>query len=166
MSSDTARPAGPLSATMQPPEIWFEDLQPGQVYELGTVVAQEQEVLAFAERYDPQWYHLDAEAARDSSWGGVIASGWWTVSAMMRLYVDAFLSRAAPDASPGVEDVRWHRAVLVGDELRARITVVDVKDSSRGPHLGTVTLRWECLRGEELVCSMVGRGWFHRRPGA
>lgn len=164
MSEHPPRPTRPLSATGTEPEIWFDDLAVGQVYELGSVVAEHQEVVAFAERYDPQWYHLDTEAAGASTWGGVITSGWWTVSAMMRLYVDAFLSRTAPDASPGVENVRWHRAVLIGDELHARITVVDLKDSSRGPHLGTATLQWECLRGEELVCSMVGRGWFHRRP--
>ena len=155
---------GPLTATLQQPTIWFDDIEVGQVFDLGTVVAEHDEVIEFAKRYDPQWYHVNEQAAKESGWGSIIASGWWTGSAMMRLYVDGFLSKIAPDASPGLENVRWRKAVYIGDELTARITVVDKKDSSRGDHLGTLTINWEVLRGDDIVMSMVGRGWFHKRP--
>ena len=155
--------SGPLTATLEEPSIWFDDIEIGQVFELGTVVAEPDDVLEFANRFDPQWYHVNEEAARNSSWGQIIASGWWTGSSMMRLYVDGFLSKIAPDASPGMENVRWRKAVYLGDVLQGRITVVDKKDSSRGPHLGTLTLNWEVLRGDEIVMDFVGRGWFHKR---
>lgn len=153
----------PLTATLDEPSIWFDDIEVGQVFDLGTVVAERDEVIEFAKRYDPQWYHVSEQAAKSSSWGQVIASGWWTGSAMMRLYVDGFLSKIAPDASPGMDNVRWHKAVYLGDELRGRITVANKKDSSRGPHLGTLFLYWEVLRGDEVVMSFSGRGWFHKR---
>lgn len=157
-------PRRPLSATLEEPELWFEDFEVGQVFELGEIVAEHDEIIEFARRFDPQWYHVDEQAANDSSWGGLIASGWWTGAGMMRVYVDNFLSKTAPDASPGMENVRWHRAVYAGDRLAVRLTVTDKKDSSRGPHLGTLYLHWEALRGDELVMSFSGRGWFYRRP--
>ena len=91
----------PVTATGAAPSIWFDDLEVGEVFDLGTVVAEREEVIEFARRYDPQWYHVNEAAAKSSSWGQLIASGWWTGSAMMRLYVDGFLSKIAPDASPG-----------------------------------------------------------------
>lgn len=157
---------GPLTATQAEPTIWFDDLEVDQTFDLGSVVAEHDDVIEFAKRFDPQWYHVDEAAAQSSHWGQITASGWWTASSMMRLYVDGFLSKIAPDASPGMENVRWHKAVYVGDELRAQMTIVDKKDSSRGPHLGTLTIKWEVLRGDDVVMSMVGRGWFHKRPAA
>lgn len=157
---------GPLTATGEQPTIWFDDLEVGQVFDLGTVVAEHDDVIAFARRFDPQWYHVDEAAAQSSSWGQVIASGWWTTSSVMRLHVDGFLSKIAPDASPGVENVRWRKAVYIGDELGVQVAVTEKKDSSRGPHLGTLTLEWEVRRGDEVVMTMLGRGWFHKRPAA
>lgn len=145
------------------PDLWFEDFTPGRVFELGSVVVDEAEMVEFARRYDPQWFHVDPVLAAGSQWGGLIASGWYTGSLAMRMYVDGLLSRAAADASPGVE-LRWLAAVRAGDRLTGRMTVLDAKDSSRGPHLGTVYFQWELLRDTTPVFAMSGRGWFHRRP--
>ena len=112
---------GPLTATQAEPTIWFDDLEVDQTFDLGSVVAEHDDVIEFAKRFDPQWYHVDEAAAQSSHWGQITASGWWTASSMMRLYVDGFLSKIAPDASPGMENVRWHKAVYVGDELRAQL---------------------------------------------
>lgn len=148
--------------------LYFEDLTPGRVFELGNTRIEEQEMLEFSRRFDPQWYHVDRERAEASSWGGLIASGWFTASLCMRAYVDAVLSDAAADTSPGLEELRWFAAVRAGDELRVVLTVIDATDSSRGPHLGTAVLRWEVFRDQPapdvLVLRMQGRGWFHRRP--
>lgn len=149
--------------------LFFDDLRPGRTFDLGTTTIDEQEMVAFSRRFDPQWYHVDRDRAEASSWGGLIASGWFTVSLCMRLYVDAVLSRAAADTSPGFEEVRWLAPVRGGDELRAVLTVLDARDSSRGPQLGTVLLQWEVFRDApdpgQLVLRMQGRGWFHRSGG-
>lgn len=148
--------------------LYFEDLTPGRQFELGTVVIDEAEMVAFAERFDPQWYHVDRERATASSWGGLIASGWFTASLCMRIYVDEVLAHAAADTSPGLSELRWLAAVRAGDTLRGVLTVVGATDSSRGADLGTAELRWEMIRDEpvpeQVVLRMQGRGWFHRRP--
>ncbi len=152
------------SATGAVPTMWFEDFVPGDVHDLGTVVAEHDEVVDFAKRYDPQWYHLDEEAAKASQWGGLIASGWWTGAAIMRQYVKHILSKAAPDASPGMEGMRWLKAVYVGDTLHVELKVLETLPSSRGDHLGTVRIEWTVTRDDVPVATMIGRGWFHRRP--
>lgn len=148
--------------------IYFEDLTPGRSFDLGTVRIDEAEMLEFANRFDPQWYHVDRERAEASSWGGLIASGWFTASLCMRIYVDEVLSQAAADTSPGLEELRWLAAVRAGDTLRGVLTVLEAMDSSRGPDLGTAVLRWEMIRDlpnpGQVVLRMQGRGWFHRRP--
>lgn len=145
------------------PELWFEDFAVGREFDLGSVVVNESEMLEFARRYDPQWYHLDQERAAASHWGGVIASGWFTASLCMRLYVDNLISRAAADTSPGLDELRWLAPVRAGDALRLTLTVEDAAPSSRSPELGTVTLRWVMTRQEQPVLRMRGRGWFRRR---
>lgn len=147
--------------------LYFEDLTPGRTFDLGAVRIDEKEMLAFARRFDPQWYHVDRQRAESSSWDGLIASGWFTASLCMRIYVDEVLSQAAADTSPGLSELRWLAAVRAGDSLRGVLTVVDALDSSRGPELGTAVLRWEMIRDDpipdQVVLRMQGRGWFHRR---
>ncbi len=148
------------------PELYFEDLTPGRVFDLGEVAIDEAEMVEFARRYDPQWYHVDAERAAGSPWGGLIASGFFTASLCMRLYVDAVLHRAAADTSPGLDELRWLAAVRPGDRLRGELTIEDAQPSSRSPDLGTAFLRWTLTRGDVPVLRMRGRGWFRRRPRA
>ena len=78
----------------------------GQVIEAGPYVLTEAELLQFARAYDPQWFHTDAQAAADSPFGGLIASGWHTCSIAMRLVVEAALAGSESFASPGLEHVR------------------------------------------------------------
>jgi acyl dehydratase len=92
------------SSFRHPPENrFFEDYVPGAVHEFGSVLVDEEEVLDFGRRYVPLSYHIDKEAAQDSIYGGLIASGWHTAALMMRLYTDNYLSKIAnwvrPDAT-------------------------------------------------------------------
>ena len=103
---------------------YFEDYEPGRVYEFGGIVVTETEIVSFAERYDPQPMHVDPEAAKESRFGGLIACGWHTASVAMRLYVDHYLSHVASLASPGVDDLRWPTPVRPGDTLRIRVSLV------------------------------------------
>ena len=102
---------------------YFEDYVPGDVHEFGSVVAEEDEMIAFARRFDPQPFHTDPVAAKESVFGGLIASGWYTASMAMRLLVDNYISRVASLGSPGVDEVRWRKPVRPGDTLSIRVTV-------------------------------------------
>jgi acyl dehydratase len=151
---------------VEAPEIFFEDFAVGREFDLGTVGIDEHEMVEFARRFDPQWYHVDPARAAASPWGGLIASGWFTASLCMRAYVDHLISRAAADTSPGLDELRWLAAVRAGDVLSIAVTVEDAQPSSRSADLGTVTLRWLMTRDGTPVLRMRGRGWFRRREAA
>ncbi|MGI5214253.1 MaoC/PaaZ C-terminal domain-containing protein [Plantactinospora sp. CA-290183] len=157
------------SGTGAPAELFFEDLTPGRSFDLGVTTVNGQEMVAFAQRFDPQWYHVDEEQARRSHHGGLIASGFFTVSLFMRAYVDHVLSRAAGDASPGLEELRWLAPVRAGDRLAVRLAVLGSKPSSARPGFGTVTLTGSMDRldgngqPEREVLRTRFRGWFVMR---
>jgi acyl dehydratase len=147
------------------PEYSFEDFEPGQVFELGTHDVSEAEIVEFARQWDPQPFHVDPEAARESVFGGLIASGWHTGSLWMRMYVDSMLDGAASMGSPGIEELRWLAPVRPGDTLRGRLTVLDTTPSERRPDRGTVRIRGEMLNQDGVVVmTMTSRGHFGRRP--
>ena len=137
---------------------------PGQVYELGSRTVTEEEIVAFAREWDPQPFHVDPEAAKDSVFGGLIASGWHTGAMWMRLYVDSLLDGAASMGSPGIEELRWLAPVRPGDTLQGRLTVLDATPSGRRPDRGSVRIRGEMVNQDGItVMSMVSWGHFRRR---
>jgi acyl dehydratase len=157
-----------LSGTGVPATLFFEDLTPGREFDLGVVEIDRDEMVAYAQRFDPQWYHVNADAARNSEYGGLIASGFYTVSLFMRAYVDHVLSRAAAAASPGLEELRWRAAVYAGDKIAIRLDVLDSAPSVTKPGLGTVTLAATMTRigDDRVVLRTQFRGWFHNRPAS
>lgn len=147
------------------PAQYFEDFRPGQTVELGNRTVTEEEIVAFARQWDPQPFHTDAEAARDSVFGGLIASGWHTGAMWMRLYVDSLLGSSASQGSPGVEELRWLAPVRPGDTLTGRLEVLEAVPSARRPDRGTVRIRAEMVNQDGVtVMSMTSRGHFGRRP--
>ncbi len=147
------------------PELYFEDLTPGRVFDLGTAVVDRDEMLAFARRFDPQPFHVDEEAGKASLFGALAASGWFTASVWMRTYVDGVLARASSLGSPGGEDISWPAPVFAGDELRASMEVLEARRSRSRPNLGLVKLRASLHRGDERVFRSVFTGMFGTRPG-
>jgi acyl dehydratase len=146
------------------PEHTFEDFEPGQVYELGSKVVAEDEIVAFARQFDPQPFHLDPEAAKDSVFGGLIASGWHTGAMWMRLYVDSLLGGASGQGSSGIEELRWLAPVRPGDTRSGRLIVLEVTSSESHPERGTIRIRGEMVNQDGVtVMSMVSRGRFARR---
>jgi acyl dehydratase len=146
-------------------ERYFEDYVPGHTHECGSVTFAEDEIVTFAHNYDPQAMHIDAEKASRSPLGGVIASGWHTVSAVMRLYVDHFVSGVANTPSPGVDELRWHRPVRPGDTLDVRVTVNEVRLSRSKPDRGIVKSYVEAFdRDGQLVLSLRTNDIVLRRP--
>jgi acyl dehydratase len=132
---------------------YFEDYVQGHVHEFGSIGVSESEIVEFARAYDPQPFHTDAEAARQTPFGGLIASGWQTAGLMMRLVVDHYLSHVASLASPGVDELRWTQPVRPGDILSVRATVIEARPSSSKPDRGLVRTFFEVLnqRGEVVM---------------
>jgi acyl dehydratase len=144
---------------------YWEDFSVGDVFDLGTHTVTRKEIVDFAAQWDPQPFHVDEEAARSSSFGGLIASGWHTAALCMRLYVDALLLDAASMGSPGLDELRWLAPVRPADTLTVSLTVQDAKPSSKDPARGTLLLQWEAVNQDGVVAlRMSGRGLFGRRP--
>jgi acyl dehydratase len=121
----------------------FADFFAGQVIEAGPYEVTEDELVAFARQWDPQWFHTDAQAAAKGVFGGLIASGWHTCTIAMRLVVQAALDGSESLASPGLGHVRWPNPVRPGDRLRLRAEVLDVLHDAARPRLGKVRWRWQ-----------------------
>jgi acyl dehydratase len=144
---------------------YFEDFKVGDVTELGSVDVTEEEIVEFAKRYDPQPFHIDPIAAKDSPFGGLIASGWHTAAMFMGMFVRTILLDSASMGSPGVEELRWTKPVRPGDTLSARVTVTGTQASSTNPKRGTVFTTSEVFNQDgELVATMKARGFFARNP--
>jgi acyl dehydratase len=144
---------------------YFEDFTPGRVFEIDGPTLHKDEMVEFARRFDPQYFHVDERAAEDSPYGGLIASGWHTVDICMRLICDSYLLESSSLGSPGVNEVRWTKPVRPGDHLRMRMTILEAKLSRSKPDRGTVLHRWEMYNQHgDLVMHMEGYGMYGRRP--
>ena len=147
--------------------VFWEDLQPGQVLDLGSLAVTREEILAFASQFDPQPFHLDDEAAKASVFGGLCASGWHTCSMAMRLMVTNFLQTAASLGSPGLENVKWMKPVYPGDTLRLQHRILESRPMRSRPDVGLVRTQWEMFNQHgEQVLHMEGWGMFRRRTPA
>jgi acyl dehydratase len=145
------------------PEVFFEDLPAGRRIELGQVVVDRDEMLAFNRRFDPQPFHVDEDAARASLFGGLCASGWFTASLWMRCYVDGLLSRSASLGSPGGDEIAWPAPVFPGDRLDAGMEIAAARASRSRPELGLVTLTGTLTRDGTEVFRGRFTGMFARR---
>jgi acyl dehydratase len=124
---------------------YFEDYIPGSVHCFGEAAVTEDEIIAFARRYDPQDFHTDPAKAAHTRFGGLIASGWMTCGMMMRLYTGHYLTRNASLASPGIDELRWLAPVRPGDVLSCRVTVLEARRSASKPDRGIVRSKIEVL---------------------
>lgn len=144
---------------------YFEDFHAGQVFDLGTITMSEEEIIAFAEQYDPQPFHLSPERSKDSPFGGIIASGIQTFALFMRLFVDRILNNALSLASPGMDELRWRKPVRPGDTLTARSTVAECTPSKSRPEMGIVRFDHELVnQADEVVMTLSSTQFLGRRP--
>ena len=145
--------------------LYFEDFVPGQSYELGSYTVSREQMLAYAREFDPQYFHVDEEAAKSSRFGDIVASGWHTGSILMRLFVGGLLHRTASIAAPGLDEVKWANPVRAGDTLTGTCLIERTRESKSRRELGLVFVRLELSNqhGEEV---MLVRNWgmFERRP--
>jgi acyl dehydratase len=117
----------------------LEDFSAGQKFALGPKKITADEIIAFAREFDPQPFHVDEQAARNSVLGGLAASGWHTTCLLTRLMCDAILTRSAILGSSGMDEVKWLRPVLVGDVLSGEMLVTGARPSGSKPGVGIVT---------------------------
>ncbi len=148
-------------------ERYFEDYLAGSVYQYGTISVDEAEIVDFAERYDPQYFHTNPDAAARGPFGGLIASGWHTAALMMRLFAEHYLSKVASLGSPGVEELRWIRPVRPGDQLQIRVSILETHRSRSKPDRGVVRTLVEVLnQAEEVVMSLKAVNFLRCRDAA
>lgn len=145
--------------------LYFEDLQVGLPYGAGTYEVTQGEILEFAGRFDPQPFHLDAGAARESAFGQLVASGWHTAAIAMRLRVTGDLKLAGGWIGLGIDSLKWPKPVLPGDVLRGETEVLEKRESKSNPHRGVIRVRTSLFNQQgELVFETISAQIVNRRP--
>ncbi len=144
---------------------YLEDFPVGERRRLGTTHVAEADVIRFATEFDPQSFHIDSEAAKQSIYGSVIASGWHTCAMTMRVLVDSYLKESASMGSPGIDELRWLKPVRPGDTLTVFSTAEEIVFSKSKPDRGILTSVTEVENQlGELVLTMRGKSMMKRRP--
>ncbi len=146
------------------PRFAFEDFVPGTTEILGPVTVSKDDILTFAREYDPQPFHVDEIAARDSFVGTLIGSGWHTACINMRLLADDKILDSTSMGSPGIDELKWLKPVRPGDTLRSRMTVVDARASKSRPSIGLVQFQFALVnQNDETVMTQGNWIMFGRR---
>ena len=122
-------------------ERYLEDFRVGDRFDLGQARMEQEEMIGYARRFDPQPFHVDPEAAGRTAMGGLIASGWMTAGVAMRLLIDAAPFGGTPVLGRGVDELRWPKPVRPGDVLAGTAEVIEVRPSGSRPDRGTVRMR-------------------------
>ena len=120
---------------------YLEDLTPGQTFHTGRIKVTAEDIKRFAREFDPQPFHMDEEAAKDSFFEGLAASGWHTAALTMRLILDAPFEPAGGQIGARIEEIHWPRPVRPGDELHAETEILEVRPSESRPGYGWLKVR-------------------------
>ena len=148
-------------------ERYLDDFAVGQTFGSGRMRIDEDRIKSFAAEFDPQPFHLDAEAARKSLFGGLAASGWHTAALTMRLLVESEIKPVGGIVGAGFDEFRWPRPVRPGDELRVESEVLEVRPSKSRPGQGIIKVRTTTLnQNGEAVQIFVGNLVVPRRPAS
>ena len=122
-------------------EFYLEDLHVGDRFESDSCPVREHDIIAFAQAFDPQPFHLDADAAKQSVFGNLVASGWHTAAMTMKLFVTGGLQLAGGSVGLGVDELRWPRPVRPGDTLRLQTEIMEIRPSRSKPDRGIIRIR-------------------------
>ena len=145
--------------------IFYEDLEPGTTRNFGAYEVTREEVMDFASKYDPQPFHLDDEAAAQTHFGRLSASGWHTCAMTMRMMVENMMNeKSAGLGSPGVDELRWRKPVYPGDTLRCETEVVEKRRSASRPEMGIFKSRIRTYnQNDDIVLEMVSNALIRTR---
>lgn len=135
--------------------LYFEDFAVGQVYETDTWTLSEEDIIEFGEKYAPLPYHTDPVAAKETSFGGLVAAGFQTVSITFSLFVQTGALSVAGMGSPGVDSLRWKLPVKPGDTLRVLANVIEVSPAQKEGGRNAIRLRYDTLnQNDETVMTL------------
>ena len=136
---------------------YLDDLFPGQHFNTPGITLTEADIIDFALRYDPQPFHLDANAAANSPYGGLIASGFQSLALCFRLFIQSGMLAESSMGSPGIDELRWLAPVRPGDTLHTEIEVIEVRPSKSKPDRGIARLRYHAVnqRGEVVLTLII-----------
>src|SRR5499426_4017063 len=143
---------------------FLEDYAVGQKFRSGRLRIDKERIKQFGAEFDPQPFHLDEEAARDTIFGGLAASGWHTAAVTMRLLVESDLKPAGGIVGAGADEFRWPHPVRPGDELRTESEVLEVRPSRSRPHQGLIKVRTRTLNQNDQVVQIIVVLVERRRP--
>jgi acyl dehydratase len=132
---------------------FLDDFQVGETFLTEGITITDSEIIRFAMQFDPQSFHMDATAAAKSPYGGLIASGFHTLSLCFRMFIQKGVLAACSIGSPGIDEVRWLAPVRPGDTLRTETEVLEVKPSSSRPDRGIARIRYTGINqeGEKVI---------------
>lgn len=147
---------------------YFEDIEVGQRASFGSYPVTRDEVLEFAAKYDPQPFHLSDEAAAETHFGRLAASGWHTCAMAMAMVVEDMKANATASlGAAGIDELRWLKPVFPGDTLRCETEILEVKPSANRPERGSFRNRMTVInQQDEPVMTFIARGMIARRPAA
>jgi acyl dehydratase len=136
---------------------YLDDQQAGQRFVSGGITLSEAEIIDFAWRYDPQSFHLDVNAAAESPYGGLIASGFQSMLLCFRLFIQSGVLAGSSLGSPGIDELRWLAPVRPGDTLHSEVDVLEVRPSASKPDRGVARLKYLAVnqRGEAVLSFIV-----------
>lgn len=131
--------------------MYFEDYKPGQTSQFGAYLVTESEIKEFASKYDPQFFHLDNEAAKESLFGGLCASGWHTGAMFMRMLIDDLPEEHGSLGSPGLNNLKWVKPVYPGYILSVKACVSRCRLSESKPGVGLVCVDYEIVNQHDVT---------------
>jgi len=154
-----------VNINLPPHEHYLDDFKEGMTFETPGISMSESAIIDFAHRFDPQPFHVDRVAGEKSMFGGLIASGFHTLSLTIRMFTDLGLTRGGSIGSPGIDEVRWLKPVRPGDTIRCRISAAEIKSSQSKPDRGTIRWRFEvCNQRDEVVMTSYVTAIVLKRP--
>ena len=146
-------------------ERYLDDFTVGERFVTRGVTLTESLIIDFAMTYDPQPFHIDVEAARQSNYGGLIASGFQTLALGFRMVLESGIFRASSMGSPGFDELRWLRPVRPGDTLHTELEIVEKKPSNSKPDRGILRVAYRIRnQKEEDVLTFLSMHLLRRRP--
>lgn len=134
-------------------QMFYEDMPVGKTYATGTKTLSAEEIIAFGKQWDNQPFHVDEAAAKESVFGGLIASGFHTILTAFNLTLQASDWSESSMGSPGMADVRWIKPVYAGDTLRVEAEVTAAKPSKSKPDRGFVDVQYNILNQNDVLVS-------------
>ncbi len=144
---------------------YFEDIAVGDRFTGGPLTVETAEIVAYAEKFDPQPFHLDPDTAKDTLFRGLAASGWHTAGMTMRMIVGSNAELAGGYIGMGVDQIGWPRPTRPGDVLRIEMEVLEARRSAKRPDQGVLRVKTTTFnQNDEVVQTMIANLLAPGRP--